>query len=723
MQRWRAFWRSLRAWQRVTLTSVGVLLFLFVFFVISFETVHYTESTQFCSSCHNVMEPEIVAHRVSAHANVACGDCHIGPGIEWKLYYKASALRYLWTLPLNLYKRPLDSPRETMRSTDQICEQCHTPENYQSVELRTANRYETDENNSFHRLLMAIKIGNGIDNVAGLGLGAHWHIANPVTFIATDDLRQEIPWVQVERAGERVTYVDSEADPALWQNTAVTLTMDCIDCHTRDGHMVRKPAQLIDDALANDRIPADLPYVKAQTQAVLAERYADKTEGMQAINTTLRSFYETQYPALYTERQADIERTIDEVQSIYDQTYFPFMQVFWDTYPDNVGHEDFPGCMRCHDGNHLNAQGEAIPAECNLCHAVPQVYGPDESRPAISIAIGDLPESHLSSHWLAEHRFRFDATCDDCHTVGDPGGVSNSSFCSNSGCHAREWNYLRIDTPAVLAQVVPTAEAEARRLPRIPHPLVEPMDCLRCHGPERVLAYPADHAEYSQEECTDCHRLAPGVLAEMTPPPAVAVAPPTPGAPAVSHALPGNENCLACHAVTSNIAPAPANHLGFSAETCLECHRLAPEFAAIRPPTPLPTATALPLPTTTVTPTLAATEAATATTAISPTATVQTQVQTPAATAPVTVTPTAAATPTPVVSPTLAEPLPAETLTATVTAAATLPSTQSSLITHPVTGNENCLACHAVTSNIAPAPANHAGFGNELCQDCHLPAP
>jgi hypothetical protein len=499
-------------------------------------------------------------------------------------------------------------------------------------------------------------------------------VAHPVSFIATDDLRQEIPWVQVEKNGELVTYVDSETDPALWDNAAVTTrTMDCIDCHSRDGHMVRKPDQVLDQAMANGLIPADLPYVKAQSLDVLDPQYETKEEGLAAIDTNLREFYQTEYPELFAERQADVERTIEQVQTIFQQTQFPYMNVYWETYPDHVGHEDFPGCWRCHDGNHLNEQNEAIPAECNLCHAIPQVAEPEEIRPAVSVAVGDLPDSHLSSLWIAQHQFQFDATCDDCHTVDNPGGSDNSSFCSNSGCHAREWSYLDIDAPAVLALAVPEQTPSERRLPHISHPLVDEMDCQQCHGLEKVLAFPEDHAEYSQDECTDCHRLDPAVIADQTPSPTapaaeVVPAPAATTAPMISHALLGNENCLACHAVNSNIAPAPPTHLDFTNETCQSCHPLAPEYFVIPTATPTLSPTAMLLPTT----------------------------------APSQPTPTTPA--------------------ASVAVTATPAIIQSPAIPHPVVAWSDCLSCHIVEGGVYPMPSDHATFQNQMCEMCHIAA-
>jgi nitrate/TMAO reductase-like tetraheme cytochrome c subunit len=698
MARVRALWQSMRGWQRWTLAGAGLALFLFLFFVASFEAVHYTETTEFCSTCHTVMEPEFVPHRLSAHASVTCADCHIGPGIQATIYYKISAVRYLWTLPLSLYHRPLASPRETMRSTKEICEQCHSTATFQPLSVRTAYEYAFDEANTPRRVLLARKIGNGLQPVVGQDLGAHWHTQNEVTFFTTDELRQYIPLVQVEKDGETITYVDSEADPATYANAeAQKQVMDCIDCHSREGHTVYRPADMVDQAMAQGRISTELPSIKAQSVAVLDQRYATGEEGLAAIVNSLTEFYQTQYPAVYGQRQAEVEQAIKEVQRIHDYTHFPAMNVYWDTYPNDIGHKDFPGCMRCHNGSHLSEEGEAIPAECTLCHMIPQEAGPDEPLPAISIAYGERPESHQSSRWIAEHRFRFDATCDDCHTISDPGGISNSSFCSNSGCHAREWRYLRINTPAVLALAVPQKEPGGPRLPRLPHPVVENMDCQQCHGLDKVLAFPEDHAEYGQDECQDCHRFSPEVLADMptpaAPTDAVGPAPFITTIPTITHTLAGNEDCLACHAVNSTIAPAPRTHATFDNTICLDCHELAPGLAGLPtapPPTPSPTATLPVSPTVAVTP---ATPEPTATMPVTPTETIT--LATPA----VTITVAASAPVTTAVSPALA---------------ATIP--------HPVAGNENCLACHAVTSSIAPAPPNHLNLPIELCQDCHLPA-
>ncbi|MGQ9652879.1 MAG: cytochrome C, partial [Thermodesulfobacteriota bacterium] len=42
----------------------------------------------------------------------------------------------------------------------------------------------------------------------------------------------------------------------------------------------------------------------------------------------------------------------------------------WKFYPDNIGHSIWPGCIRCHDGQHMSADNRVITNDCNSCHAI-----------------------------------------------------------------------------------------------------------------------------------------------------------------------------------------------------------------------------------------------------------------------------------------------------------------------------------------------------------------
>lgn len=47
---------------------------------------------------------------------------------------------------------------------------------------------------------------------------------------------------------------------------------------------------------------------------------------------------------------------------------------------------------------------------------------------------------------------------------------------------------------------------------------------------------------------------------------------------------------------------------------------------------------------------------------------------------------------------------------------------KASPISHPIKGQEDCIACHGMENGIMPAPSNHKGWQNEICRECHPPA-
>ena len=46
------------------------------------------------------------------------------------------------------------------------------------------------------------------------------------------------------------------------------------------------------------------------------------------------------------------------------------MKVKWNTYPNHVGHQESPGCFRCHDNKHKTDDGAKIGKKCSTCHNI-----------------------------------------------------------------------------------------------------------------------------------------------------------------------------------------------------------------------------------------------------------------------------------------------------------------------------------------------------------------
>ena len=74
------------------------------------------------------------------------------------------------------------------------------------------------------------------------------------------------------------------------------------------------------------------------------------------------------------------ERWPDHINFQYGSNVFPGMKVDWGTYPNHLGHTDFPGCFRCHDDLHTTAEGETISQDCFTCHTL---LAMDEENPEV----------------------------------------------------------------------------------------------------------------------------------------------------------------------------------------------------------------------------------------------------------------------------------------------------------------------------------------------------
>ncbi|HVZ16316.1 MAG TPA: NapC/NirT family cytochrome c [Terriglobales bacterium] len=357
----------------------GVTAFTVLFVVISaagsYRAYEFTDSVQFCGQlCHTVMNPEFTAYQQSPHARVACVDCHVGAGATWYVKSKLSGAYQVYAATFNKFPRPIPTPVENLRPAQETCEQCHWPKKFWGAQLKVFNHYGSDEQNTPRQVRMLIKTGGG-DPSTGQPSGIHWHmnISNEITYIATDKQRQTIPWVQAkDRATGKVT-VYAVKDAALTQDQidkASHRRMDCVDCHNRPTHIYVPPDRSVDNSMVAGKIDPTLPFVKAQTVALLTASYNTTDQAKNAISEGLQKFYQEKYPNVWNSRHAAVVAAVAETQRIYETTIFPEMKVDWRVHPNNIGHFYSQGCFRCHDGNHVSADGKVISKDCESCHTM-----------------------------------------------------------------------------------------------------------------------------------------------------------------------------------------------------------------------------------------------------------------------------------------------------------------------------------------------------------------
>ncbi len=362
--------------ERHAFMAIAVVTFIFLLATAlgSYRTYEFTESVTFCGgTCHKIMTPEFTAYQESPHARVACVQCHIGPGATWFVKSKLSGAYQVYAILANSYPRPIPVPIENLRPAQQTCEQCHWPRKFYGAAERVVNHYLSDEKNSPWAIRMLLKIGGGDPSFGPVG-GIHWHmnIASKVEYIATDKQRQVIPWVRMTHPNGNVTVYQSTDNALKPEQIAAARprVMDCLDCHNRPTHIYNSPTHSVDLAISTGRIDATIPYIKEQTVTALTQPYKTADEALRAITERLTSYYQTKQAVFAQAHPRLIEQAIYEAKTIYTQNFFPEMKVNWSVYADNIGHKDFPGCFRCHDGTHASASGEVISHDCNSCHTI-----------------------------------------------------------------------------------------------------------------------------------------------------------------------------------------------------------------------------------------------------------------------------------------------------------------------------------------------------------------
>lgn len=416
-----------------------------------------TNQPSFCGLTCHTMPPQYITYQHSAHTNVSCEDCHMGRDRFFILLPRKVA--YSWqtgsSMVLNTYEYPIVA--KNMEPAREACENCHKPEVFTSDKLVEIRKFADDQANSATSIFLSVKVGGGTAR-EGLGYGIHWHVENQVQFYATDASQQTIPYVKVTNPDGTVTeYVDTESgfDPTTIQAGQLK-TMDCITCHNRTSHSITSPSQTMDELLTRNLVSADIPFIKKKGVEVLSATYTSDQEALDAI-AGLTAYYQSEQANYYKTGSAQVTAAVQAIQDAWKRTNFLDQKMNWTTHPDNLGHENSPGCFRCHDGKHLTTDKVSIRLECNICHSVPVVAQPDQLTTTMMLGKGFEPDSHKDSNWITLHRDAFDNSCQGCHTVEDAGGVSNTSFCSNSACHGSKWTFAGFDAPTLRQLLGPAA--------------------------------------------------------------------------------------------------------------------------------------------------------------------------------------------------------------------------------------------------------------------------
>jgi hypothetical protein len=223
-----------------------------------------------------------------------------------------------------------------LRPATETCEHCHFRDSSRDDRLKVIRHYDNDEPSTEKITVLLMRVGSKIHKA---------HLERDIQYVFTDPARQEIP---VVISGDKTYSVEGASA------TGPTRKMDCTDCHNRSGHDFETPESAVDRAIANGLLERSRPFARRDGVAALKD-------------------------------QSRLDGQPQPLRRLLEENVFPNMSVSWGTYPNNTGHETFPGCFRCHDGQHVSKTGESISQDCASCHELVAV---EEQNPQILKDLG-----------------------------------------------------------------------------------------------------------------------------------------------------------------------------------------------------------------------------------------------------------------------------------------------------------------------------------------------
>ena len=349
---------------------------------VTYRAVEQMETPQFCGGTCHAMSPEFAAYVNAPHSSVECVECHVAPGVSGWVASKANGTRQLIETVMGTAHKPIPSAIASNRlvPASETCENCHWPQKSIGMRLRILSKYAEDETNSRSETVLLMRIGgNGGSGIHGAHLGPGVHIR----FVAADPDRQTIPWVEYRNSTTGEIRAFSSGDPP--RESVSKIEMQCVDCHNRPAHAFDLPERAVDNALARSDIPSTLPFIRKKGVELLKKDWQTRQAAAEGLGTALEGYYRESYPDIATHRAGELAQAKQALLAIYDRNVFPDLKVTWGTYPNNLGHTDFPGCFRCHDGSHSTSDGKTITQDCGACH---QALAMDEPSPAIWKTLG-----------------------------------------------------------------------------------------------------------------------------------------------------------------------------------------------------------------------------------------------------------------------------------------------------------------------------------------------
>ena len=162
--------------------------------------------------------------------------------------------------------------------------------------------------------------------------------------------------------------------------------MDCIDCHNRAAHTLQTAEDALNRAMAERRRQSRRCLGFTRRVLNCSRRTTKQKRGRAAKSPRqLTAFYRSEHPEVLSAKAELVKSAGEGLVTVFTTNVFPEMKVTWGTHPNHIGHMSYPGCFRCHDGDHTAKDGTSITQDCAACHNLLAV---DEAKPKVLADLG-----------------------------------------------------------------------------------------------------------------------------------------------------------------------------------------------------------------------------------------------------------------------------------------------------------------------------------------------
>jgi nitrate/TMAO reductase-like tetraheme cytochrome c subunit len=369
------------AWRKLVIVfTVATVANLIIGSSFLLAGVHYMESNNFCGAACHVMYPENEQYKISAHSNVDCVACHVDEGLGGFVQAKTNGTVQLIHTVFNTYPKPVPTPVHNLPPVENMCLKCHSMNQNYGSQLIVRKGFAEDDGAPTATVLN-MHVGGG-----GNTKGAHGAHLNGITIeYASDEKREKIAWVRMRRADGAVREYATADWNAGKRAGFETRTMNCVDCHNRAAHSFESPERALNQAMVLGRIDHTLPGIRKRGIELLKATYPSHEVARQQISTNLAEFYVKNHPAVAKERAKQMDQAAAALYDIYSRNVWPQYNLTWGSRVNHLGHNDSPGCFRCHGADLTSADGLQITQDCSTCH---EAVAMDEKNAEILKTLG-----------------------------------------------------------------------------------------------------------------------------------------------------------------------------------------------------------------------------------------------------------------------------------------------------------------------------------------------